>query len=409
VIASVHVVSVGVGPFGVNDPEGAAVVAALASAGVPVAARALIEEDDAALEHSLATDGGLTVVVAGAGGSAGDIVRRVVARAAGVRLALSERMLAALEEFYRQRDRPLPRRAERLALLPQGAALWPMAGGEPAWVLDTARAAFVVLPRASHAGVETLIEQHVVPLARARLSRGTVMVRTLKTAGASVSDVEDRLVDCLGVEGDVSLLVMPAEAEVWVRLRARGATPAEASGRLAAVEAEVLPFLGDDYYGRDADTLERVVGARLKARGLTLAVAESCTGGLLGHRLTSVAGSSAYFERGVIAYSNDAKTELLAVPEPVLRAHGAVSAPAAEAMARGVCAMARTRCGLSITGIAGPEGGTPAKPVGTVFIGLAFDGEVTTRRFLFSGDRAAIKWESSSMALDMLRRRLGGD
>ncbi|MBI2218084.1 MAG: nicotinamide-nucleotide amidohydrolase family protein [Candidatus Rokubacteria bacterium] len=407
--ASVHVVSVGVGPFAAGDTEGGAVVAALASAGVPVAARVFIEEDDAALEHSLASDGGLTVIVAGAGGSAGDIVRRAIARAAGVRLALSERMLAALEEFYQHRDRPLPRRAERLALLPQGAVLCPMAGGEPAWILDTARAAFVVLPRGAHAGIEALIEQQVLPLARARLSRGAVMVRTLKTADASVSDVEDRLVDFLARDGDVSLLVVPAEAEVWVRLRARGATPAEASDGLAAAEAEVLAVLGDDCYGRDADTLERVVGTRLRARGLTLAVAESCTGGLLGHRLTSVAGSSAYFERGVIVYSNDAKMELLGVPESVLRAHGAVSGPAAEAMARGVCAMARTPCGLSITGIAGPEGGTPAKPVGTVFIGLAFDGEATARRFLFSGDRNAIKWQSSSMALDMLRRRLGGD
>jgi nicotinamide-nucleotide amidase len=141
---------------------------------------------------------------------------------------------------------------------------------------------------------------------------------------------------------------------------------------------------------------------------MTLAVAESCTGGLLGHRITSVAGSSAYFERGVIVYSNRAKQEMLGVPEAVLRAHGAVSAPCAEAMAHGICSLAHSDCGLAVTGIAGPDGGTPTKPVGTVFIGVVVGGEVTSRRFRFAGDRASVKWQSSQMALDMLRRRLGG-
>jgi len=150
------------------------------------------------------------------------------------------------------------------------------------------------------------------------------------------------------------------------------------------------------------------VGRRLKARGLTVATAESCTGGLVGHRLTNIAGSSAWFERGVVVYSNQAKQELLGVPEEILATHGAVSAPCAQAMARGICAAARTACGVAITGIAGPDGGTPQKPVGTVFIGIAVMGEVTSRRFRFAGDRAAVKWQSAQMALDMLRRRLGG-
>jgi len=148
------------------------------------------------------------------------------------------------------------------------------------------------------------------------------------------------------------------------------------------------------------------VGRRLLERGLTLAVAESCTGGLLGHRLTNVPGSSAYFERGVLVYSNRAKQELLGVPAEVLRAHGAVSAPCAEAMARGIVERAQSACGLAITGIAGPDGGTPAKPVGTVFVGLALGGAVTSRHFRFAGDRAQVKWHSTQMALDMLRRAL---
>jgi len=137
-------------------------------------------------------------------------------------------------------------------------------------------------------------------------------------------------------------------------------------------------------------------------------VAESCTGGLLGHRLTNIPGSSAYFERGALVYSNRAKQELLGVPEETLRVHGAVSAPCAEAMARGICERAGTPCGLAITGIAGPDGGTPAKPVGTVFVGLAVEGHVTARRFRFTGDRVSIKWQSTQAAFDMLRRALKG-
>ena len=190
-----------------------------------------------------------------------------------------------------------------------------------------------------------------------------------------------------------------------MRLRAKGVDAARA---LARVESPVLDALGADCYGRDAETLELVVGRALLERRLTLAVAESCTGGLLGHRLTSVPGSSAYFERGVLVYSNRAKEELLGVPAEVLRVHGAVSAPCAEAMARGAVERAGTACALAITGIAGPDGGTPAKPVGTVFVGLAVEGRASARRFRFLGDRASVKWQSTQAAFDMLRRALRG-
>jgi nicotinamide-nucleotide amidase len=200
--------------------------------------------------------------------------------------------------------------------------------------------------------------------------------------------------------------VLPAASgdfEVWVRIAARGPGAAE---RLARVDRDVAEVLGEDCYGRDDETLERVVGWLLLARGLTLSVAESCTSGLLGHRLTDIPASSAYFERGVLVYSNQAKQDLLGVPEEILRTHGAVSAPCAEAMARGICARSGNPVGLAVAGIAGPDGGTPTKPVGTVFIGVAVSGEVEAHRFLFAGDRSAVKWQSTQMALDLLRRRL---
>ena len=407
-----HVVTVGVAPSAaLADPEAAAVATGLGNAGVPVASRVALDDDEAALERALAPDDGLTVVIVSGGGSAGDVVRRVLARATGARLVLSERFLSALEERYRRLDRPLPRRAERLALLPQGAQVWTVEEGEPAWLLEHGGRAFVVL--AGDGGLQSLVHQHLVPFARARFAgRGAVLVRTLRTAGVTAGELEERLADWLGQPesktGDVAVALVPGDGEVWVRLRARGATHADAAWRLERAEPPIVAALGEDCYGRDAESLELVVGRMLLERRWTLAVAESCTGGLLGHRLTNVPGSSAYFERGVLVYSNRAKEELAGVPESILRSQGAVSGPCAEAMARGVAERAGTPCGLAITGIAGPDGGTPAKPVGTVFVGLAVAGQVSARRFRFAGDRASVKWQSTQAAFDMLRRALKG-
>lgn len=401
-MSAVRLAAVGAGA---GSDATAPVHAVLVAAGVPVAGRVLVDDDEAALEQALAADG-LAVVVAGPGGSAGDVVRRVIARVSGTRLVLHERMLAALQEAHRRRDRPLPRRAERLALLPQGASVWPTEVGDPVWALEGGRVAFVVVPpgEPSPAVAEALVD-----FARVVAGARPVVTRTLRTVGAGLDDIEERLAEWLGhTDGDVSVATVPADGEVWVRLRARGASAEEASAALARVEPRVAAALGEDCYGRDADTLEQVVGRLLVARGLTLSVAESCTGGLLGHRLTNVAGSSAYFERGVVVYSNRAKQELLGVPDDILRTHGAVSAPCAEAMARGICERSGSACGLAVTGIAGPDGGTAQKPVGTVFFGVAVAGKVTSRRFRFAGDRVSVKWQSAQTALDLLRRNLGG-
>jgi nicotinamide-nucleotide amidase len=401
--ASAHIVTVGAMPS--PGADGAAVAGALGAAGLAVASRVFVEDDEGALERALGADEALTVVLAGGGGSAGDIVRRAVARVTGARLVLNERLLTTLQERYRRLDRPLPRRAERLALLPQGATVWVTADAEAGWAMESGQRAFAVLAR--DATLHTMLARHLTPFARDWAgARGAAAVRTLRTAGLAAADVEERLVDWLGRDGEVAVSTIPADGEVWVRLRARASTPAEAARGLSKAEAGIGAILGDDCYGRDGDTLETVVGRMLLERRMTLAVAEACTGGLLSHRLTGVPGSSAYLERGVLAYSNQAKRELLGVPESLLRAHGSVSGPCAEAMARGVATLAGTPCGLAVTGLAGPDGGTPAKPIGTVFVGLAVRTDAVARRFHFAGDRAAVKWQATQAALDMLRRSL---
>ncbi|MBI2528010.1 MAG: nicotinamide-nucleotide amidohydrolase family protein [Candidatus Rokubacteria bacterium] len=392
-----------------EDAAGLAVARAIQAEGLPVTGREVVDEDEGALEAALRLGletPGVVVVLAPPGGSSGEIVRRVVARLAEVRLVLSERLLAVLEADFSLRGQAMPRRLDRLALLPQGAHVWPGPAGEPAWALEIGKTLVAVLP-ADAAHLPALTEEQLRPALRQRLGAGeAAILRTLRTAGLAAAEAEARLGPWLGKEGPVSVSCVLAEGEMWVRLLARGASRGLAAAALQAVEDEVARALGVDCYGRDGESLEQALGSLLVARGLTLSVAESCTGGLLASRLTDVPGSSRYFDRGVIVYSNEAKEELLGVPRALLRAHGAVSAPVAEAMVRGICTASKSPCGLAVTGIAGPDGGTPEKPVGTVFIAVASPAAVEVSRFRFAGSRGAVKWRSSQAALDGLRRLL---
>jgi nicotinamide-nucleotide amidase len=408
-MTGIGILTVSAAHLAATEEPGAMVARALVVEGVPVRSREVVDEDEAALEPAIraALDAhGLVVLLALPGGSGGEIVPRTIARLAGARLVLHERLLELMQQDFASRGQAMPRRLDRQALLPQGAEIWPVASGEPAWRLETPGGMLVVLP-ASSRHLPALVAEQLAPLARTLLPAGeAVVVRTLRTVGLGPAEAEERLAPWLGKEDGVSVSCLLVDGDVWVRLRARGASRGLAERALAEVEAEVERALGEDCYGRDGDTLEAVVGRMLVERGLGLSVAESCTGGLLGHRLTGVPGSSRYFERGVIAYSNQAKEEMLGVPAELLRVHGAVSAPVARAMAEGVLRQGRSQCALAITGIAGPDGGTPDKPVGTVFVASATPGALEVRRFRFRGAREAVKWQSSQAALDMLRRSL---
>jgi nicotinamide-nucleotide amidase len=412
-VSGAWIVTVGAAQLGAaDDPAGMMVARALQTEGVPVGSRQVVDEDETAVEEALrgaVEAASLVVVLAQPGGSSGEVVRRALSRLSGARLVLNDKLLASMEEDFARRGQAMPRRLDRLALLPQGALLWP-AAGEPAWVLEVKRAAVTVLPAGS-AMLASLVESHLRPLARQRLGAGeSTVLRTLHTTGLSPADAEERLGRWLGVEGAVTVSCVPVDGDVWVQLRSRAASRSAAEAALVPVEREVREALGPDCWGKDEDTLEVVVGRLLLERRLTVSMAESCTGGLVGHRLTNIAGSSRYVERGVIVYSNQAKEQLLGVPEEMLRAHGAVSAPVAEAMAAGICRISGSACGIAVTGIAGPDGGTLAKPVGTVFIAAAAPGaggpRIEVRRFRFPGGREAVKWQSSQAALDMLRRAL---
>jgi nicotinamide-nucleotide amidase len=405
-VTTVELVTVSADPAGAGADAALAVARVLERDGYPVRARRIVAAEEEPVERALreAAAGGGAVVAVGEGEGAGAL-RQALARCLGSRLVLSTRALEAIAGAYAARGHAVPGRAEQLALVPQGATVITLDdAAEPGFLAEIGSAVVLVAPSVPSAAVG-LARAHLLP----RLGRpgaGPVApVRTLRLVGLEVGTAEAQLQAALRGTTGASGQVVDEGEECWVRLRIRAESPAAADAAFAALEPALRAAFGAAWYGVDDETLEVVVGRLLRARGLTVALAESCTGGLVGHRLTQVSGSSAYFERGFVVYSNEAKQALLGVPESVLRQHGAVSAACAEAMAQGARERAGTDVGVSVTGIAGPDGGTPTKPVGTVFIGLADRTGAVVERHRFDRDREGNKALSAVRALDLLRRR----
>jgi nicotinamide-nucleotide amidase len=264
--------------------------------------------------------------------------------------------------------------------------------------------------------MEAMMVQEVVPILKSRLEGTRQAIRPIvrqvfHTFGLPEADVDAKLKGLIpkGMPVELGLLASPTGVLVSLTTKSKSTKGRIKGDLLQPLAQEVRSRLSDWLFAEGRETMEEVVGRLLTKQGLTVAVAESCTGGLIGHRLTQVPGSSAYFDRGIVCYSNGAKMELLGVPTSLLEKHGAVSAPVAAAMANGIRERSGTDIGLSVTGIAGPDGGTATKPVGLVYVGLdGGEGETITKEFRFHGDRHVIKQRSSQAALDLLRRWLLG-
>jgi nicotinamide-nucleotide amidase len=252
-----------------------------------------------------------------------------------------------------------------------------------------------------------MVERDLLPwLARQRPAPAVIVSRTMKTTGLVESHVHRRIARWMRQEPPVTIGIYAGRSEVEIVVTAQAASRPAALRLIAPIERAIRTRLRPWLFGTDDETLEAVVGRRLAQRRLTIAVAESCSGGLLTHRLTNVPGSSRYLTESVVAYSNAAKMRRLLVPERLIARHGAVSAPAAAAMARGIRQTAGASLGVAITGIAGPSGGTVTKPVGLFFVALSHPRGTLPRRYRFLGSREEIKWRVAQAALDMVRRWL---
>jgi len=233
-----------------------------------------------------------------------------------------------------------------------------------------------------------------------------VVRRLLRVAGMGESAVDEKIAPVYTKYENPQTTILFNQSEIEIHLTARGRTEADAGVLLDRLSEQIEERLGNAVFSFAGETMEEIVGLKLTLGGYTLAVAESCTGGLVAQRLTEVPGSSKYFTEGAVTYSNEAKTRTLGVEPALLLEHGAVSAPVVEAMAEGIRKRARTDFGLAVTGIAGPGGGSEEKPVGLVYIALADDVRTKHRKLQIPGDRQLIRWRSSQAALDLLRRRL---
>ena len=397
----------------------------LASVGIVLRFKSIVGDQKQDIAHAIRVAvrrADVVLMTGGLGPTVDDCTREAVASATGYRLTRRREALDMMTTRLAQWGRTPSPTQLRQAMIPTGATVLnnPI-GSAPGFSLIWKKALLFVLPGVPRE-MEPMVVHEVVPRLQAwlsdhrRTSTTPIIRQVFHTFGLPESDVDAKLRGLLpgGVKIDLGLLASPMEVMVSLTTRGTGAPKHRKAGHGAMAEDALLPFareirarLGDWLFGEGADTLEEVVGRTLSTRGLTLAVAESCTGGLISHRLTQVPGSSVYLDRGVVCYSNQSKMDMLGVSEKMLARYGAVSAEVASAMAKGIRERGLVSIGLSVTGIAGPGGATATKPVGLVYVGLdTGTGGNKTQEFHFHGDRSTIKLRSSQAALDLLRRWL---
>ena len=381
----------------------------LNSIGIEVKLKTIVGDDDARLEEAIkdATRRSKVVITTGGlGPTEDDITRKVAARALGRRLLLDEKILSELRERFLSFGHVMPERNSRQAMVIDQAEVLPNPNGSaPGMFIEHEGVAIVLLPGPPRE-MRPMFENHVQPKLAGRAGSVKVVRRMLRVAGLGESAVDEKIAPIYTQYENPQTTILFNQSEIEIHLTARGRTVAEAEALLDHLSGKLEERLGNAVFSFAGEKMEEVIGLKLTVGGYTLSVAESCTGGLIAQRLTEVPGSSKYFLEGVVAYANDVKTRALGVEPLLLMEHGAVSAAVAEAMAEGIRKRARTDFGLSVTGIAGPGGGTEEKPVGLVYIALSDDAHTEHRKMIIPGDRQLIRWRASQAALDLLRRRL---
>ncbi len=351
----------------------------------------------------------LVITTGGLGPTSDDLTNQCLGEAAGREMVEYPEAQRHVDEMFRRFGRePTPSNYKQ-ALFPEGSKLIPNPVGTAMGTMLELDGALVATFPGVPGEMRQMFEDTLEPLIRER-SEGAIVSRTLWFTGIGESALAEQVQDLLDAS-DPTVAPLAGQGKVRLRITTRANTPEEAEKKINPVADEILARLGDYYFGEDDETLESALGKLLTERGATLALAESCTGGLLAKRLTDGAGASAYFVEGLVTYSNESKEQLIGVPNDLLVQHGAVSDPVAGAMAEGVRKIAGTDYGLSVTGVAGPDGGSEEKPVGLVFVGVSDEEGTEVERLDLSAwrrSREAIRERSANRAFDLLRHRILG-
>ena len=349
----------------------------------------------------------LLVITGGLGPTEDDMTRDAVARVLEIPLDVDETIVERLRERFARRGMTMPDINRRQAMVPRGAGVLPNPNGTaPGLWLEKGSTAIVLLPgppREMKPMLEAVMAERLAPRSKGH----GLFRRVLKITGRAESEVDAQASPVYGrwtaQAVPISTTILAVLGQIELHLTALAGDKADADAALDGAVLELQTALGPSVYSIDGRGLEHVVGDLLRVHKMTMATAESCTGGLLTSRLTDVPGSSDYLDRGVVCYSNQSKIDLAGVPEALIREHGAVSEQVAQAMAEGIRARAGTSIGVGITGIAGPGGGTTDKPVGTVAIAVVVNEESRVRTFQFLGPREMVKFQAAQSALNMTR------
>jgi nicotinamide-nucleotide amidase len=385
----------------------------LARLGIPHYFQSVVGDNVARLQQALAIAverSSLLIFTGGLGPTPDDLTTKAIADFFNTPLVENAAIVADITEKYARRDRPMPSSNLKQALIPQGADVLPNRTGTAPGIIwqPTPEVTILTFPGVPRE-MQTMWQEVAVPyLHQNGWVTDPIFSRVLRFWGVTESGLAEQVSHLFDLSNP-TVAPYASKGEVRLRLSAKAESADVAQAVFAPVETEIRAIAGLDCFGADDDTLASVTGARLLAQGQTVSVAESCTGGGLGHLLTSVAGSSSYFYGGVISYDNSVKVNLLGVSSTDLDQQGAVSDVVAQQMADGVRSRLKTDWGISITGVAGPGGGTAEKPVGLVYLGLAFpDGTVQSKRLRLNDrqGREWIRWLSICTAIDWLRRAL---
>jgi nicotinamide-nucleotide amidase len=388
------------------------IIKKLTDLGLSLAFRATVADDEKQIEvvvRSALSRTDIVVVVGGLGSAPDDLTRNAIAEAFSSRFKINDLLLVRVKERLASSGKPASVTEAKDAFAPEiSTPIENPVGTVPGFILEDGGKLLVALPD-SPSEASLMLEESLAPFLKGRYRpKEFTKHRLLKACGVSASEIMEAVGDLSRAGTNPSLGLWTGLGEVGVRITASAPDFKSAQEIIEEMESRVLERLGDYVYGTDSQTLEEVVGYLLDMRRLTITAAESCTGGLIAHRLTSVSGSSRYFVGGITAYRNEAKMELLNVPEAALEERGEVSEETTVFMANGVRESLGADLGLGLTGIAEPTGGTPEKPLGLVFIALSHAGGTDCQKYNFSGSREEIKYLSSQMALEMVRRFILG-
>jgi nicotinamide-nucleotide amidase len=392
----------------VVDTNAPWLAARLAECGVFSPLHIVVADDQAAIVRLLrlaAESAELVIATGGLGPTDDDLTRPALAEFLGAELVEDPESVVHIEQFFQARGRQMPQRNRLQALHPRGTqVLHNPVGTAPGIAMRLGTTHLFCVPGVP-SEMRDLYTRHIEPFLQSVVKpQAVVLTRTVHTYGAGESTIADLLGDLMDRRRNPLVGTTASEAVISVRIRSESSSRTEAARRLDDTEEQVRSRLGTLIFGAGDQTLQEAVGRLLIDARATLATAESCTGGLLGKRITDVAGSSRYYIGGFVTYSNEAKVRDLGIAPALIEQHGAVSEPVARAMAEGAMQRCGADCALSITGIAGPEGGTPDKPVGTVWIALARrNGQTQARLHRIPESRAVVRDRATKAALNMLR------